>query len=126
MDFIQAFFADAGVQEAIIALVGIALTIIANRAAGAFTAATGIRIEEKHMRVLHEGVRTSVEATVRHGVDIGLENLRDHVVTHLRRSAPDALRALLPDFLEKIVPDTVLDNLIERYRGEAVQKLGLA
>ena len=51
MDVLNGLLADAGLQEALIGLFGIILTIIIRRASAAFTAATGIAIEEKHQHL---------------------------------------------------------------------------
>ncbi len=117
MEFLTNLLASEQVQTAILTVLGLALTFIANRAAGAFTAATGIRIEEKHQRALHEAIMTGVESAMVYGPEAGLGTFKAHVVAHLKTSVPDALKALTPG-------DGVLDRLIERYSREALAKLG--
>lgn len=117
MDFFSNLLASEQVQTAIITIIGLCLTFIVNRAAGAFTAATGIQIEKGHREALHEAIITSVESGMRYGPDVGFGTLKAHVVAHLRESVPDALKALTPG-------DGVLDRLIERYTREALASLG--
>lgn len=117
MDFLNQLFASADVQAVIITIIGLLLTIIVNRAAGAFTAATGLQIEARHREALHEAIMTAVESGLQHGPDVGFGTLRTHVVAHLQESVPDALTALTPG-------DGVLDRLIERYSSEVFAKLG--
>ncbi|WP_108482247.1 hypothetical protein [Oceaniglobus ichthyenteri] len=117
MDIITGLLASEQVQTAIIALIGLALTIIVNRASAAFTLATGIQIEARHREALHEAIISGVESAMRHGPNEAFGTLRAHVVQHLRESVPDALKALTPG-------DGVIDRLIERYAAEAFAKIG--
>ena len=55
MEFLSQLFASADLQAVIVGIIGMLLTYILNRAAGAFTAATGIQIEAKHREALHQG-----------------------------------------------------------------------
>ena len=55
MDFLSQLFASADLQAVILSIIGLVLTFILNRAAGAFAAATGIQIEAKHREALHQG-----------------------------------------------------------------------
>lgn len=117
MDFLTNLLASEQVQTALIGIVGLVLTVIINRAAGAFTAATGLEIEKKHREALHEAIITSVESGIRHGAGEAEATLRAHVMAHLRRSVPDALKALTPG-------DGVIDQLIDRYAAQAIDRLG--
>ena len=117
MEFLTNLLGNVDVQTAIISIIGLMLTFIVNRAAAAFTMATGIQIEARHREALHEAVMTAVESGMMHGPEVGMSTLRAHVVAHLRESVPDALMALTPG-------DGVLDRLIERYAREALSKLG--
>lgn len=117
MDFLTQLLASAQVQDLILAIVGFALTLIISRAAAAFTAATGIRIEQAHQDSLHRAIKSAVESAIFHGPDVAVGTLKAHVVQHLRESVPDALTALTPG-------DGVLDRLIERYAREALNKIG--
>lgn len=116
MDFLTSLLASPELIGGVVALVGLALTLVINRAAGAFQAATGIAIEREHRDALHEAIMTAVESAMKHGPDVAFDTLRAHVVQHLRESVPDALTALTPG-------DTVLDRLIERYSLEVINKL---
>lgn len=117
MDFLTNLLASEQVQTALIGIIGLVLTVIINRAAGAFTAATGLEIEAKHRAALHEAIITSVQSAMQHGVAEAGETMKAHVMTHLRRSVPDALKALTPG-------DGVIDRLIDRYAAEAMARLG--
>lgn len=116
MDFLTGLLASDQVQTALLSIFGILLTLIINRAAGAFTAATGIAIEAKHREALHEAIQTAVESALRNGPAEAFGTLRAQVIAHLKESVPDALKALTPG-------DGVLDRLIERYAAEAIGKL---
>jgi hypothetical protein len=117
MEFLTGLLANDQVQTGILTIFGILLTWIMNRAVGAFQAATGIRIEEKHQRALHQGILTAVESALQGNAGQSGQMLRAHVMNHLRESVPDALTALTPG-------DGVLDRLIERYSREAMAKIG--
>lgn len=117
MDVIKQLLASAEVQSLIMAVIGLILTFIVNRAAAAFTLATGIQIETQHRAALHEAIKSGVESAIFHGPDVALGTLKAHVVQHLRESVPDALKALAPG-------DGVLDRLVERYAREALNKIG--
>ncbi|PIL12445.1 hypothetical protein P775_28495 [Puniceibacterium antarcticum] len=90
------------------------LTFAINRGVGAFQAATGIRIEEKHAAALHSAMLSGAKAALRHGLEVGLGVLKDLALAHVQRSVPDAICALVPG-------DGVLDNLAERYVREALE-----
>jgi hypothetical protein len=117
MDFLSQLFASADLQAVIVGIIGLVLTFILNRAAGAFAAATGIQIEAKHREALHQAIMTSVESGMKYEPDVGFDTLKNHVRRYLQESVPDALTALTPG-------DSVLDLLIERYARKALAKLG--
>jgi hypothetical protein len=117
MDFLTALLSNVDVQTAIISILGLVLTFIINRAAAAFTMATGLQIQAKHREVLHEAIITAVESGMKFGPNVGMDTLKVHVVQHLRASVPQAIDALMPG-------DGVLNNLIERYAREALAKFG--
>jgi hypothetical protein len=104
-------------QTALLTFFGVLLTFILNRATGAFQAATGIRIEEKHMRALHSAIMTGVEAAMIDGPEAGIEVIKHRAVRYAQQSVPDAIRALVPG-------DGVLDRLAERYVREAMAGIG--
>lgn len=115
LDLLSEFLTNEAVQTALLTIIGAVLTFIANRAAGAFQAATGIRIEEKHMRALHSAIMTGVEAAMIDGPEAGIEVIKHRAVRYAQQSVPDAIRALVPG-------DGVLDRLAERYVREAMAK----
>jgi hypothetical protein len=117
MDFLTALVSNVDVQTAIISILGLVLTFIINRAAAAFTMATGLQIQAKHREVLHEAIITAVESGIKLGPKEGMETLQAHVMLHLRQSVPDAMKALAPS-------NSVINRLIERYAREALVKLG--
>lgn len=117
MDFLKTILSSPEVQSLIVAAFGLVLTFIVNRAAAAFTLATGIQIEAQHRAALHEAIKSGVESALAHGTSVGLGTLKAHVVQHLRESVPDALKALTPG-------DGVLDRLVERYAREALNRIG--
>lgn len=114
-DILSEIFASEAVQTAILTIIGALLTFFANRATGAFQAATGIRIEEKHMNALHSAIMTGVEAAMVEGPEAGIEVIRHRAVRYAQQSVPDAITALVPG-------DGVLDRLAERYVREAMSK----
>lgn len=117
MDFLTQLLAGADFSALIVAVVGAILTFIANRAAAAFTAWTGIQIEAQHRDALHRAIQSAVESAVHHGGREALTTIKAHVVQHLRESVPDALKALTPG-------DGVLDRLIDRYVAETLNRIG--
>ena len=119
MDILTSILADAGLQEALLGLFGIILTIIINRAAGAFTAATGIAVEREAREALHSAIKSGIEAALAGGPDAGLEEIKAHAIFHAQQSVPDAIEQLVPG-------DGVLDRLALRYYREAMERVGVA
>lgn len=118
MDFLTSLLADAGLQEALLGVFGILLTIIINRAAGAFQAATGIAIEREAREALHSAIRSGVEAAIEGGPEAGMDEIKAHAVYHAQQSVPDAIAILVPG-------DGVLDRLAVRYYREAMERFGV-
>ena len=118
MDILTSILADAGLQEALLGVFGILLTIIINRAAGAFTAATGIAIEREARDALHSAIKSGIEAALARGPEAGLEEIKAHALFHAQQSVPDAIEQLVPG-------DGVLDRLALRYYREAMEKVGV-
>jgi len=119
MDILTSILADAGLQEALLGLFGIILTIIINRAAGAFTAATGIAVEREAREALHSAIKSGIEAALAGGPDEGIEQIKAHAIFHAQQSVPDAIEQLVPG-------DGVLDRLALRYYREAMERVGVA
>ena len=117
MDFLKQLLANAQLQDLLMTLIGLVLTVIISRAAAAFTLATGIKVEQAHQESLHRAIKTAVESAIFHGPQVALGTIKNNVVQHLYESVPDAMKALTPG-------DGVLDRLIERYALEARIKFG--
>lgn len=77
---------------------------------------TGIKIEEKHKRDLHDALMSGVMAAVVHCPSAGLDVLKLQGIRHAQHSVPGALKALIPG-------DTVLDTIAARYVTEAMAKM---
>lgn len=92
--------------EAVMALAFLVLTYIA----AWIRRATGVFIEEKHLRTLHSAIRTGTLATMDRGLT--REVLAKTVIDYVRASAPDAIKALRPT-------DDVLTTLIT---AKAIEK----
>ena len=118
MDILRSLLADAGLQEALLGLFGILLTIFINRAAGAFTAATGIAIERDAREALHSAIKSGVEAALIRGPEAGFEEVKAFAIHHAQQSVPDKIEQLVPG-------DGVLDRLALRYYREAMEKVGV-
>ena len=117
MDFILNLLNHPGVMEALLGIIGLGLTFVLNRLAGAFTAATGVKVSEKWQKDLHQGILTGVESALRKGPSAAYGDIRVHVLEHLHKSVPEALKNLAPD-------NVVLDNLIDRHTRMALNELG--
>lgn len=117
MDYLRQLLALPELQSLILAVIGLVVTLILNRAADAFRRLTGIQIEARHREALHEAIKSGVASAIFHGPDVALGTLKTHVVQHVRESVPDALKALTPG-------DGTLDRLVERYAREALNKIG--
>jgi hypothetical protein len=117
MDLMTSMLGNEQLQTVLMGIIGLILTNIINRAAGAFTAATGIQIEARHREALHEAIKSGVQSGLQHGPKVAFETLKVHVVQHLRQSVPDALKALAPD-------SEVIDALIDRYTRAALSRVG--
>lgn len=119
MEWLTTLLGQPELQTALISLFGILLTIIINRAAGAFQAATGIAFEEKHRRALHSAIQSGVEAALAEGPEARLDMIKAHAIYHAQQSVPDAIEALVPG-------DGVLDRIAVRYYREAMARVGVA
>ena len=118
MDWLATIFADPALQNALLALFGVLLTFIINRAAGAVEATTGIRIEQNARDALHSAIRSGVEAALAEGPEAGFDQVKTLALYHARTSVPDAIATLVPG-------DGVLDRIALRYYREALEAMGL-
>lgn len=77
---------------------------------------TGIKIEEKQKRDLHDALMSGAMAAVQYGPSEALDTLKLHAIRHAQHSVPAAIKALVPG-------DTVLDTIAARYVSEALARL---
>ena len=119
MEFLTLLLADAGLQEALLGVFGILLTIIIKRGAAAITAATGSAVEREAREALHSAIKSGIEAALAGGPEAGLEQIKAHAILHAQQSVPDAIEVLVPG-------DGVLDRLALRYYREAMERVGVA
>lgn len=118
MEFLTSLLADAGLQEALLGVFGILLTIIIKRGAAAITAATGSAVEREAREALHSAIKSGIEAALAGGPEAGLEQIKAHAILHAQQSVPDAIEVLVPG-------DGVLDRLALRYYREAMERFGV-
>ncbi len=118
MEFLTLLLADAGLQEALLGVFGILLTIIIKRGAAAITAATGSAVEREAREALHSAIKSGIEAALAGGPEAGLEQIKAHAILHAQQSVPDAIEVLVPG-------DGVLDRLALRYYREAMERFGV-
>lgn len=118
MNIITEILADAELAKLLLGAIGIVLTILINRVAGAFEAATGIRIDAAHREALHSAVQSGIEAALEEGPEAGLDEIKAHAIAYAHRSVPDAIKHLVPG-------DGILDDLALRYYREALQRAGI-
>ena len=119
MDWLTTLLADQALQNALIGLFGVLLTIIIKRAAGAFQAATGIEVDRNAREVLKEAIMSGVKAMLAENPQAGLEQIKAYAIYHARESVPDAIAHLVPG-------EGVLDRLALRAYREAMEGAGIA
>ncbi|WP_323764604.1 hypothetical protein [Marinovum sp.] len=117
MDTLKTLLSNAELVELLLAGIGVVLTLLINRAAGALEAATGIRIDAAHREALHSAIRSGIEAALEEGPEAGLGDIKAAAIAYAHRSVPGAIRALVPG-------EGVLDALALRYYREAMQRAG--
>lgn len=96
------------------AVVGLVLTLTLPVLSARLYRWTGIRIEEKHMRALHEAIATWAHSAVTRGIQPASTQAYDDLMAYLRQSVPDALKALGP-------PAAVLTQLAGRYLAQVTR-----
>lgn len=76
---------------------------------------TNVKIEEKHMRVLHQAANTWADTAVRNGVTEASQASLESLRLYWEESAPDAVRALHPNnnVLVKIATSHISQKLRE-------------
>ena len=97
-----------GLSELIVAALGLILTVGLPLLSAKFYKLMGARIEEKHMKALHEAVLTWAENATIHGLTPANQAAVGDLQDYLRASVPDAYKALSPSV-------EVLGKLAGRY-----------
>ncbi|MGB0439066.1 MAG: hypothetical protein ACPGFC_03040 [Paracoccaceae bacterium] len=98
------------IEPHIINLLGAILTFTISTAALKFRQWTGINIEEKHRRALHEALMSGAAAAREGGISNGLDEIAQQAIAHAKRSVPDAIASLRPS-------EDVLQTIAARYAG---------
>ena len=78
----------------VLEVLALVLTLIIGWAAKRFRDWTGIQIEEKHQRALHQAAMTAATAAIARGME-GVKAV-EFVDVYVRASVPDAVAALQP------------------------------
>lgn len=86
----------AALADLAVAIVSLALTVALPIVTARVYRWTGLRIEEKHQRALHEAAMTWAQNAVARGPAAATAQAGQELEAYLRRSVPDALRALAP------------------------------
>ena len=118
MDILTDLIASAELQDALITIIGLVLTILIRRGAAMLEVATGIRIEESARTALHSAIQSGVVVAIEKGPEAGFDEIRRQAIDYARRSVPDAIAALVPG-------DGVLDDLALRYYREVMERAGV-
>lgn len=102
----------AGLAELLVAVIGLILTVALPILSARLYRWTGIKIEEKHQKALHEAIATWSYSAVTRGIQPASKQAYDDLLIYLRQSVPDALRVLGPSA-------DVLVRLAGRYLAQA-------
>lgn len=97
-----------GLSELIVTVLGLILSIGLPVLSAQAYRFLGVRIEEKHMKTLHEAVLTWAENATRKGLAPANQAAIGDLQDYLRASVPDAYKALTPSV-------EVLGKLAGRY-----------
>ena len=116
MDIILTILGSAEMQTALIAGLGVVLTVLINRGAAMLEVATGIRIEQGARDALHSAIKSGIEAALANGPEAGFDEVKRQALAYAHHSVPDAITALVPG-------DGVLDQLALRYYREALARV---
>lgn len=99
MDFLKTLLSPevtASLAELLVAVIGLILTVALPILSARIYRWTGVRIEEKHMKALHEAISTWAYTAVTRGVNPASREAYDDLLNYLKQSVPDALKALGP------------------------------
>lgn len=97
-----------GLSELLIAALGLILTVGLPVLSAKAYKLLGVKIEEKHMKALHEAILTWAENATLRGLKPANQAAVEDLQDYLRASVPDALKALTPSV-------EVLGKLAGRY-----------
>ncbi len=117
MDFLKPLLSPevtASMAELLVAAISLVLTITLPIITARIYRWTGVRIEEKHMKVLHEAISTWAFTAVTRGVNPASREAYEDLLAYLKQSVPDALKALGPSA-------EVLIGLASRYLRAAAR-----
>ena len=84
------------ISELAVALVSLIFTVVIPIVAARIYQFTGIKIEEKHMKALHEAINSWVGDAILKGVTEANEAAMADLVAYLNRSVPDAMKFFNP------------------------------
>lgn len=99
----------------VLALIGLALTLLIGWAAAQFTRLTGIQIEARHREALHAALMTGARAALSRGLPV--QQAVEHAMGYAQTSVPGAIAKLRP-------PEPVLQQLARAKLQEAAQGPG--
>ncbi len=85
----------AALAELLVAVIGLILTVALPILSARLYRWTGLRIEEKHMKALHEAIATWSYSAVTRGIQPASKQAYDDLLIYLRQSVPGFLRASL-------------------------------
>ena len=94
MDLIKSLLSPevtASIAELLVAVIGLILTVALPILSARIYRWTGVKIEEKHMKALHEAISTWAYAAVTRGVSPASQEAYDDLLAYLKQSVPDAL-----------------------------------
>ena len=106
------------IEPAVLELVSTIIAAAIALAAIYFRRWTGVRIEEKHKRDLHDALMSGAAAAIKLGPQAGVEAMKAHAIAYARQSVPGAFRELIPG-------ETVLDDLAEAKVREVLARFGI-
>lgn len=98
-------------EDIILQICGVLITAIIGWAATRFSAATGVNIDAHHRDALHQAIVSGVAAAMDEGLVAGADETYNRVLSHARRSVPDAIAHFGAS-------EDVLRTIATRYTGE--------
>lgn len=86
----------ASLAELLVAVISLILTVALPLVSARIYRWTGLRIEEKHQKALHEAIATWSYSAVTRGLKPASQEALQDLTDYLTASVPDAMRALGP------------------------------